>query len=261
MRRGERAELLKILMMTLVMMALPLRTMAQIGEHRNELAIGFNAGYTLSNVGFTPSIQEGMLGNVTAGLSFRYTCEKYFTTVCAIVAELNLSKIGWKEDILDSDDQPVINSVTGVAEEFERELTYVQLPLMARLGWGRERKGVQGFFQVGPQIGYYISDKKTANFDFDDRNTTDRVGAMQEAVNDTLEIQNKLDYGIVGGAGIEFSHPKIGHFILEGRYYYGLGDIFKNSKSDYFGRSNNNIITIKLTWLFDIVRSKNDKIR
>lgn len=242
-------------------MALPLCASAQIGEHRSELAVGFNAGYNLTNVGFTPSIKQGMLGNVTGGLSVRYTCEKYFTTVCAIVAELNIAKYGWKEDIIDEKDNPVINSVTGEAEEFERELTYVQLPLMARLGWGRERKGFQFFFQVGPQIGYYISDTKTYNFDFDDMNVNDRVGAMQEAVNDTLEIQNKLDYGITGGVGLEYSHPKLGHFILEGRYYYGLGDIFENSKSDYFGRSNNNAIIVKFTWLIDIKKTKNDKIR
>ena len=241
--------------------AAPLCACAQIGEHRSELAVGFNAGYNLTNVGFTPSIKQGMLGNVTGGLSVRYTCEKYFTTVCAIVAELNIAKYGWKEDIIDEEDNPVINSVTGEAEEFERELTYVQLPLMARLGWGRERKGFQFFFQVGPQIGYYISDTKTYNFDFDDMNVNDRVGAMQEAVNDTLEIQNKLDYGITGGVGLEYSHPKLGHFILEGRYYYGLGDIFENSKSDYFGRSNNNAIIVKFTWLIDIKKTKNDKIR
>ena len=29
---------------------------AQIGEHRNDLAIGFNAGYIMSSVGFTPKV-------------------------------------------------------------------------------------------------------------------------------------------------------------------------------------------------------------
>lgn len=251
--------LMHIAMLLLIFATQPAR--AQIGEHRNELALGVNAGYNLSSVGFNPSIKQGMLGGITAGVSVRYTCEKYFSTVCAIVGEVNISKIGWKEDIIDEEDQPVINSVTGEEEEFKREITYVQIPLLARLGWGRERKGVQGFFQLGPQVGYYLSDKSTSNFDYDSRNVSDRIGAMQDATNDTLDIQNKLDYGIVGGAGIEFSHPKAGHFILEARYYYGLGDIFKNSKSDYFGRSNNSVITIKFTWLMDIVRSKNDKIR
>ena len=76
-----------------------------------------------------------------------------------------------------------------------------------------------------------------------------------------MNVQNKFDYGIVVGAGVELSLPKVGHFLLEGRYYYGLGDIYKNSKSDYFGRSNFGQIVIKATYLFDLVRTKNNKIK
>ncbi len=48
-------------------------------------------------------------------------------------------------------------------------------------------------------------------------------------------------------------HTKIGHFMLEGRYYYGLSDIYGNSKKDVFSRSNNGTIVAKLSYLFDIV--------
>lgn len=234
---------------------------AQIGEHRNDLSVGFGAGYVMSTVGFNPDIPQKSLGGFTAGFAVRYTCEKYFLSVCSLVGEINITQAGWKEDILTVDDTPVINEYTGVAETYERRLTYVQIPLFARLGWGRERKGFQGFFQAGPQIGLFISDKVTANFELDQRNETDRIGAQQDAEQETMDIQNTFDYGIAGGAGIEYSHPKFGHIILEGRYYYGLGDIYKNSKSDYFGRSNNSIITIKLTYLFDIVKTDNANIK
>ncbi len=72
-----------------------------------------------------------------------------------------------------------------------------------------------------------------------------------------MDIENKFDYGIAGGAGIEFSNPHIGHFLLEGRYYYGLGNIYGNSKRDYFGKSNFGNIVIKLTYLFDVIKTKN----
>ena len=49
---------------------------------------------------------------------------------------------------------------------------------------------------------------------------------------------------------------KAGHFLLEGRYYYGLSDIFGNGKSDVFGRSANGTIIIKASYLFDIIRTK-----
>ena len=33
---------------------------AQIGKHRNDLSIGVNGGYILSNVGFTPKVNQKM---------------------------------------------------------------------------------------------------------------------------------------------------------------------------------------------------------
>jgi len=231
-------------------------TMAQVGEHRNELAVGPSAGYVLSNVGFSPNVPQSMLGGLTGGLTVRYTCEKYFKSICAIVGEVNYAQIGWKESILDLDDQPVINSVTGVAEKYSRKMTYVQVPVFARMGWGRERRGFQFFFQVGPQMGLYLNDKTEINFDLDTRNSQDRTNNI--VAQDTMAVENKFDYGIAGGLGMEYSNPRLGHFLLEGRYYYGLGDIYGNSKRDYFGRSNFGNIYIKLTWLFDIVKSKHD---
>ena len=228
---------------------------AQIGEHRNDLAIGVTGGYVLGNVGFTPTIPQKMHGGLTGGFTVRYTSEKYFKSICAIVGEVNIAQMGWKEDILNVNDEPVINSVTGVAEEYERQLTYIQVPLMARVGWGRERKGFQAFFQLGPQVGMFLSDKKKSNFDYASRNVGDRVGALRDAVMDTLAIQRKFDYGITAGLGLEYSHPKVGHFLVEARYYYGLGDIYANSKSDYFARSNNSGIYIKLTYLWDVLKN------
>lgn len=234
---------------------------AQIGEHRSELCLGFNGGYVMSNVGLNPDIPQKSFGGMTGGLTVRYTCEKYFNSICALVGEINYTQAGWKEDILTAEDQPVINQYTGQPEQFQRQLTYVQIPLLARLGWGRERKGMQFFFQAGPQVGFFLGDKVTANFDYDKRNTADRIGAQRDATQDSLPIQRKFDYGIAAGIGLEYSHPKLGHFIIEGRYYYGLGDIFNNSKRDYFGRSNMNNIIVKFTYLFDILKSNNSKIK
>ncbi len=258
---AARKHCLRLVAMVSVAAICPTAATAQVGEHRSELAIGVNGGYTLSNVGFVPDIPQGLLGGYTGGLTVRYTCEKYFKSVCAIVGEVNITQMGWKEDILDVEDRPVINQVTGKPEEYQRALTYVQVPLLARLGWGRERKGFQVFFQVGPQVGFFLNDKAKSNFNLSDRNLSDRIGAQRDAAQDSLAIERKFDYGITGGLGIEYSHPKVGHFLLEGRYYYGLGDIFGNSKRDYFGRSNNGSIIVKLTYLFDVMKTKNSKIK
>jgi hypothetical protein len=199
-------------------------------------------------------VNQTFHGGYTGGLSLRYVCEKYFNSICSIYAELNYAQMGWKEDILDREDQPVINEETQQAESFSRTLNYVQLPVFARLGWGREQKGVQFFFQAGPQLGYYLSDKVTKNFELDKRNSWKR--ANDEVHQDTMAVENKLDYGIAAGIGMEYSFPKLGHFMLEARYYYGLGNIYKDTKRDYFGKSNNSSIIVKLTYLFDLKKTK-----
>jgi len=232
---------------------------AQVGEHRSELAVGMNGGFVMSSIGFVPKVPQVNHQGLTGGLSFRYTSEKYFNSICAIVGEVNYAKIGWKESILTMDDEPVINSVTGLAEEYQRDMVYVQVPVFARLGWGRERRGVQFFFQVGPQIGSFISEKTKMNFPWEDRTLSYVDGSGRTSgicAQDTMAVENKVDYGIAGGVGVEFSHPRLGHFLLEGRYYYGLGDIFGNSKRDYFGRSNFSNIVVKLSYLFDLAKSK-----
>ncbi len=228
---------------------------AQIGNYRQDFAIGVNGGYAFTNFRFTPKVNQGLHGGVMGGLTWRYTCEKYFSSICAIVGEVNYAQMGWKESILDYDDNPVINESTGLAEKYSRTINYVQVPVFARLGWGREVKGVQFFVQAGPQFGYFLSEKTKMNFELEKRNTTDRVNQVIEQ--DTMAVENKFDYGIAGGVGVEFSHPSVGHFILEGRYYYGLGNIYGDTKKDFFASSNMGSIMIKLSWLFDIKRTKN----
>lgn len=148
---------------------LPLSVVAQVGEFRKDLAVGVNGGYVLSSVGFTPKVPQDMLGGATFGITARYTCEKYFSSICAIVAELNYAQIGWKEKILTLKDEPVplLTDETQTLQ-YSRKMSYIQIPILARLGWGRERKGFQAFAQVGPQIGFFLSDKIETNFDVRD---------------------------------------------------------------------------------------------
>jgi hypothetical protein len=232
---------------------------AQVGEYRNEFAVGGSLGYVMSQVGFMPEVPQKQHMNALAGITLRYTCEKYFSSICAVTAEVNYVNVGWVQDILTPQDQPVINSVTGLPEQYKRTITYLQIPVFARLGWGRERKGFQAFFQVGPQFGIFLGERTTQNYANGQQNMAMRTSKIKEQ--ETMPVEHKLDYGIAGGGGIEFSHPKVGHFLLEGRYYYGLGDIYGNSKRDFFGRSNLTNVIIKFSYLFDVVKTNNPKIK
>ena len=213
---------------------------AQVGQPRNDLAVGVSGGYLINRVSFTPTIKQQWKGGETFGLTIRYTCEKYFSSICAIQAEVNYTNLGWRELIENSEDT------------YSRDMRYVQVPIFARLGWGRERRGAQFFFQAGPQISYFLSETEH----FSDpwvgyprpNNVTKQYG---------MALQNKFEYGLAGGIGLEIS-TSVGHFLLDARYYYGLSDIYHNGKKDPFGRSANGAISLKLSYLFDLIRTKGD---
>lgn len=193
-----------------------------------------------------------MKGGMNLGFTARYTVEKYFSTIASVQAEVNYSQMGWKEDIRDQNNQPVINATTGVAEQYERTINYIQVPFFAHLAWGRENRGVNFFVNAGPQFGVYLSESTKSNFDWDKRNMSDRSNTV--VAQDTMSVENKIDYGIAAGAGMELATKKLGRFTIEARYYYGLGNIYGDSKRDYFGSSNFGTIMIKVGWLWDVMK-------
>lgn len=230
----------------------PLFVHAQIGEHRNTLSLGGNAGYNFTTIRFTPKVVQSMKGGMSFGFTARYTVEKYFSTIASVQAEVNYSQMGWKEDIRDPNDQPVINTTTGFAEKYERTINYFQIPFFAHLAWGRENRGVNFFVNAGPQLGIYLNESTKSNFDWDKRNMSDRANSI--VAQDTMNVENKIDYGIAAGLGMELATKKLGRFTVEARYYYGLGNIYGDSKRDYFGSSNFGAIMIKVGWLWDVMK-------
>ena len=214
----------------------------QIGEPRNDLAIGVNGGYTLNQVMFNPTIQQNLKGAPTFGFTLRYTCEKYFKSLCSVQVEVNYANLGWEENIETSNDT------------YKRDISYIQIPFLARMGWGYEEKGALFYVVAGPQVGFYLGEKWHRGGLFNDSTLRLRPGQVNQQYD--MPVKNKFEYGITAGLGIEVNTRKAGHFLLEGRYYYGLSDIFGNGKSDVFGRSANGTIIIKASYLFDIIRTK-----
>jgi hypothetical protein len=213
---------------------------AQVGELRNEVSVGFNGGYNLSSVDFSPTIKQGLQPGYTGGVTLRYTTEKYFALICAAQLELNFAQRGWTETIDD-----------GTNNTFCRTTNYIEIPFFAHLGWGKEDRGLQFFLNAGPQIGLFLNDKEYYGFTQEHPwNPNKRPNGVNAQYGKPIE--NKLEYGIAGGAGAELK-TGIGNFTVEGRYFFGLSDMYGNSKADPFGRSANTTITIKISYLIDII--------
>ena len=184
----------------------PLMANAQVGEYRTDLAIGVNGGYMMNRISFQPEVPQSNMGGMTGGLTIRYTCEKYFSSICAITAEVNYGQMGWKENIFDINNSPVYYQDDPDNPLFyERRINYVQIPLLARLGWGRERRGVQAFIQVGPQLGFVLSESTNTNIQPGYGTVNPRSSSI--VAQETMPVEKKFDYGITGGAGVELSLP------------------------------------------------------
>lgn len=201
---------------------------AQIEQPRRILEVGFAGGMNMNKMDFQPTIRQTYLNGINGGISLRYTSEKYFSMICAAQMEVNFSQRGWKEDF---DDE------TG--NSYSRTLNYIEVPLLAHLSWGKEERGLQFFVNLGPQFGFFIGDSEEyiGNWRPEERPQSIRPVYGKE-------VEKKFDYGIAGGLGVELK-TKAGNFFVEGRYYYGLSDIYGNSKTDDFGRSANQTIYIR----------------
>lgn len=220
--------------------------MAQVGEPRRDFSIGLTTGYTMNRMDFSPVIKQRSKNSPMLGFATRYVCEKYFSTVCAVEMEVLYNNLGWQEVIED-----------GSNNSYTRDWHFIQMPILMQMGWGRERRGMKFLFEAGPQVGIYLSgeEHKGGSGVWDTSHRPN--GVVYQYGKDP---DNRVDYGIAGGVGLEFSSA-IGHILLQGRYYYGLGDMYDNSKRGKFGRSANQTLMVKLTYLFDLVRTKNSQIK
>ena len=222
-----------IIIFALLMCACILPLHAQVGEQRHNFAVGVNGGINLNSVSFSPSVKQKNLMGINGGVTARYISEKYFSMICGAQIELNFSQHGWDEYY---EDYPTLS--------YTRTMNYVEIPFLAHLAFGKDalNRGVKVFFNAGPQIGFFLGDNEKINW------TTSTTRPEHGK-----EVENKFDYGITAGAGLEVS-TGIGHFLLEGRYYMGLSDFYKNSKRDFFERSAHSFIGIRLSYLIDITK-------
>ena len=202
---------------------------AQVEEPRSRFELGVSGGMNINNMEFQPSIRQKFLNGWGGGLNLRYTSEKYFSMICATQLEVNFSQRGWEEDFDD-----------GTNNSYSRVMNYVEIPVFAHLSWGKEERGFQFFLNLGPQFGFLLNDKEYYTGDW---KIEERPVSLQPIYG--KKIEHSFDYGIAGGLGVEWK-TRAGNFFIEGRYYYALGDIFGNSKTDDFGRSANMTIYARL---------------
>lgn len=216
----------------LVTMLTTLGAMAQV-HYEGTIAVGGKGGVSLSRVNFNPNVEQTMLPGMTAGVMFRYIEENHF----GLIAELNLTQRGWKEVFEKTD------------YNYSHRFTYLELPVMTHIFFGNRR--VKGFFNLGPELNVMLGDGIKSNFSYQDAAMMDYFILDPRRIEQlTMEVNNRLDYGICVGAGMELGLNSKHSLLLEGRFYYGLTDVFPNHKIDIFSGSNSMSITVTLGYFY-----------
>ena len=130
-----------------------------------------------------------------------------FNTICSIYGEVNYASIGWKEKILTGTDPACYPTLMGLPEAYSRTVNYIQIPVFAHLAWGREQNGFNFFFQAGPQLGLYLGESTSKNYDTPNlaNDGTGRSNAV--TAQESMPVEKKLDYGIAAGLGLEYKQP------------------------------------------------------
>ena len=210
----------------------------QYKTFKPELTLGVGIGPVFTSVDFVTKVPQNSTQGLSGGISLRYITEKHL----GLLAELNYTQRGWTEDFSEPPKNP--------DHSYSRTLNYIELPLMTHIYFGNKVKFV---INLGPQVSYMFSDNNgTMNealaqyiSNQKEQDPDNPIGLQYESVD------SKFDYGLLAGLGVEFD-TGLGNFILEGRYYFGLGDSFDSSRSKVgnFSRSAHRYMGAKLTYYF-----------
>jgi hypothetical protein len=183
--------------------------------------IGVKGGANLSQVAFTPSIEQQVMIFYNAGLVFQHFEEKH----AGVQLELNYTQKGFKE-IKDS-----VNA-------YSRTIQYLELPFMSHFYAGTEKSNV--FLNLGPYLGYNVSAKETIT-----------ASTLVEAKSYTFTgADNRFDLGFLAGIGIH-KQFKFGTLQLEGRISHGLSNILNSMNMIRYSASKNQVISASLLYLID----------
>ena len=223
---------------------------AQRSTFLQEVAIGVNGGANFSEVSFLHNNKNSysrylgsssMKSGIRAGVTGRYIAQKHF----GVQMEVNYVQAGWQEKFRD---ETILNGSDVNGLKLKRELDYIEVPLLAHIYFGKK---FRYYFNLGPKLAFMTSMKELeSNRSFDKE--TFNVDGMDDPRVEEDPYHHKVDYGVTIGVGFEYPVWKT-KLTLEGRYGFGFEDVFPNSKSDLYQRSNNQMASVTMSVLIPVL--------
>ncbi len=222
----------------LFLLLIPGKSNAQTLKYKPHFMFGATGGVNLSNMIFTPNVQQGLKVGYDAGIILRYDVGHVYdlpNVTAGVWVEVDYSERGWNEKPKD-----LAEKYQKMDLSYTRTLRFVNLPILTHLMFGADAFKIT--VDLGPHFGYLIGESSKSTFP--EGNIPGVVIKQHE-----MPVENKFAWGVGGGIGVEYHFDR---WLIGGRasYVYGLGEIYGNSRSDYFGKSSEQIVATKLYALF-----------
>jgi hypothetical protein len=213
-------------LLTIILLSSPIMALSQT-------FLGLKGGYNLSLVDFSPNPEEAIdfATGISGGIILKIRNKKNL----GVQLELNYTEKGFTSENLET------------LETTTRKLNYIEFPFYSHLYFGQKKLKI--FVNAGGYLSYAFQSQLEIEVNGISRN---------ENYNFNPRVDNRFDFGVRGGAGVSYRIGN-GEIHLDGRYSYGLGNIF-NPYSPLTTSDFSRIINYEITlgYLFQIGKKQDN---
>ncbi len=195
---------------------------------------GLKATSLGSKYDFIPSVPQAMYLGGGAGVFARFDVERG----ASIQLELNYTLSGWKEFY---EERPDLS--------YTRSIHTMNMPLLTHL-YLSFHKGIRVFVNLGPIIGYNFMERSTLQDPLEEKGKSSFTNFGKYRHEE--KIERKFFWGLCGGPGVSIPIGQHHRIELEGRYTFGLGDIWGNARQDPYGLSAERRYSVSLGYCFSL---------
>ncbi len=196
---------------------------------KRNVFLGVKATALSSEYSFVPSVPQKLYLGFGAGVMARVDVERG----ASLQLELNYLRTGWQEKFEDKPDLA-----------YHRSINTINMPFLTHLYLSS--KSIRFFVNLGPILGYVLSEDKVVKDPLLAKGKSSFTDFAQYRHHKAIE--RKLFWGLCGGPGISFCVGKAHRLELEGRYTYGLGDVFSNKREDPYGQSAERRLSLSISY-------------
>lgn len=188
------------------------------------ISVGVKGGMTASRFTFVPSVRQRLHTGPIAGIAVRYDVERG----ASLQAELNYRRGGWQE------------RYDSLQTRYSRHLDYLELPLLTHLYLSAG--GMRFFLNAGPFFGYLLGESATS--------TGEANMSSLDTTRHGIAARDRLFWGLGGGPGISIPLGGRQRIELEGRFVYGLGNIWSSKRGSTYVQSSEMYFGATMNYFF-----------